>query len=59
MSVFKGHCSVVELLLSYGSDINAVDDEGDTALHLALMKRKSITSEINELEAPTIFGVSF
>ncbi|XP_075213933.1 E3 ubiquitin-protein ligase mind bomb 2 [Lycorma delicatula] len=57
LAVSQGHCSVVELIISSGGDINATDDEGDTALHLALMKRKSITTEINELEAPTIFGI--
>lgn len=40
-------------------DVNADDEVGDTSLHLALMKRASISSEINELEAPTIYGVSY
>lgn len=54
----QGHCSLVELLVSLRADVHAEDEDGDTALHLALMKRATIAvTEINELEAPTIFGV--
>lgn len=53
----QGHCSVVEMLVGMGADINASDEDGDTALHVALIKRANINTEIHELEAPTIYGV--
>nr|CAD7261111.1 unnamed protein product [Timema shepardi] len=57
LAVSQGHCSVVELVVSMSADVHAEDEDGDTGLHLALMKRASINTEINELEAPTIFGI--
>jgi E3 ubiquitin-protein ligase mind-bomb len=54
---FQGHCSVVELVVSMSADVHAEDEDGDTGLHLALMKRASIATEVHELEAPTIYGV--
>lgn len=41
------------------ADLDAVDEEGDSALHMVLHKQSSINSEINENEAPSIYGVSF
>ncbi|XP_049776943.1 oxysterol-binding protein-related protein 1-like [Schistocerca cancellata] len=35
LSTYFGHKDVVELLLTHGADINAVNDVGDTALHKA------------------------
>lgn len=40
------------------ADLDAVDEEGDSALHIVLHKQSSINSEINENEAPSIYGVS-
>lgn len=39
-------------------NLNSVDEEEDTALHVVLHKRASIHTEINENEAPSIYGVS-
>lgn len=58
LAVCQGHCSLVELCVSLRADIHAEDGDGDTALHLALKKRSSIAvAEVNELEAPTIYGI--
>ncbi|XP_049843761.1 E3 ubiquitin-protein ligase MIB2 [Schistocerca gregaria] len=57
LAVSQGHCSVVELVVSTGGDVNAEDEDGDTGLHLALMKRASICTQIHELEAPAIYGI--
>ncbi|KAJ1522563.1 hypothetical protein ONE63_001749 [Megalurothrips usitatus] len=58
LAVSQGHCSLVELCVSLRADVHAEDEDGDTALHLALMKRSSIAvSDVNELEAPTIYGI--
>lgn len=43
--------------MSMSADVHAEDEDGDTGLHLALMKRASIATEVHELEAPTIYGV--
>lgn len=57
LAVSQGHCSVVELLVSMNANVHVVDEDGETALHLALMKRASINSDISEMEAPTIYGI--
>ena len=33
---------MVELLLDHGANVNAVDSDGDTALHIALMKEHTL-----------------
>lgn len=57
LAVSQGHFSVVELLVSKSADVNVVDEDGDTALHLALVKRAVIYSEISDTEAPIIYGI--
>ncbi|KAK3104710.1 hypothetical protein FSP39_008391 [Pinctada imbricata] len=44
LAVSQGHIPIIELLVSRGADINVEDEDGDTALHLALM-RQSVTTE--------------
>ncbi|XP_071805425.1 E3 ubiquitin-protein ligase MIB2-like isoform X1 [Asterias amurensis] len=39
LSVGQGHTNVIELLVSRGAGVNAVDEDGDTCLHLALMRQ--------------------
>ncbi|XP_063229552.1 E3 ubiquitin-protein ligase MIB2 [Bacillus rossius redtenbacheri] len=57
LAVSQGHCAVVELVVSMSANVHAEDEDGDTGLHLALMKRASITTDINELEAPIVYGI--
>ncbi|XP_071840048.1 E3 ubiquitin-protein ligase MIB2-like isoform X1 [Apostichopus japonicus] len=38
LAVSQGHVPVVELLVSRGADLLASDEDGDTCLHVALMK---------------------
>ncbi|XP_076044605.1 E3 ubiquitin-protein ligase mind bomb 2 isoform X4 [Oratosquilla oratoria] len=38
LAVSQGHCGVVELLVDAGASVSVCDEDGDTALHLALMK---------------------
>ena len=33
---------MVELLLDHGANVNAVDSDGDTALHITLMKEHTL-----------------
>ena len=38
MAATNGHCSVVQMLLEHGADVNTADDEGQTPLHSAADK---------------------
>ena len=33
----EGYSVMVEMLLDYGANVNLVDNDGDTALHISLM----------------------
>ncbi|KAG7169704.1 E3 ubiquitin-protein ligase MIB2-like [Homarus americanus] len=48
-----GHCGVVELLVDSNADIRACDEDGDTTLHLALLKNSTIP-QAHPTHAPTI-----
>ena len=48
ISQFK-NCAVVELLLECGANVNAVDDEHNTALHLCLKQHRKWMKRIAEL----------
>lgn len=52
-----GHCGVIELLIKLKANINAKDEDGDTALHLVLIKRAHITTEIHQEDSPNIFTI--
>nr|XP_027212420.1 E3 ubiquitin-protein ligase MIB2-like isoform X1 [Penaeus vannamei] len=53
LAVSQGHCGVVELLVDSNADVRACDEDGDTALHLALLKN-STTTHAHPSHAPTI-----
>lgn len=55
--ILQGHCGVVELLVNHSADITAWDEDGDTPLHLALLKN-STTSLTHPTHAPNITKVS-
>ena len=40
-SSHEGHSHVIERLVGYGIDINAQDSNGNTALHMVLMKKSA------------------
>ncbi|KAJ8320485.1 hypothetical protein KUTeg_002072 [Tegillarca granosa] len=44
LAVSQGHTSIIELLVTRGADVNVEDEDGDTCLHLALM-RQSVSTE--------------
>uniref|UniRef100_A0A1Y1NC46 RING-type E3 ubiquitin transferase n=1 Tax=Photinus pyralis TaxID=7054 RepID=A0A1Y1NC46_PHOPY len=57
LSVSQGHCSVIELLIKLKANINAKDEDGDTALHLVLIKRAHINTDVRQDDSPTIFTI--
>ncbi|XP_046670485.1 E3 ubiquitin-protein ligase MIB2 isoform X1 [Homalodisca vitripennis] len=58
LAVSQGHCSVVEILVGQLKvDMDIADEEEDTPFHVVLLKRGSIHTEINENEAPSIYGI--
>ena len=40
LAAHEGYISTVRILLSCGADINAEDCDGDTSVHVALMRHK-------------------
>lgn len=44
LAVSQGHTALIELLVSQGARVNVADEDGDTCLHLALM-RQTVASE--------------
>lgn len=53
----EGHCAVIELLVKLNANINAKDEDGDTALHVALIKRANINTEIRQEDSPAIYAI--
>ena len=38
VAVQQGHSRIIERLVGFGSNLNIQDDDGDTALHIALSR---------------------
>uniref|UniRef100_A0A669QUZ6 E3 ubiquitin-protein ligase MIB2 n=1 Tax=Phasianus colchicus TaxID=9054 RepID=A0A669QUZ6_PHACC len=47
LAIIQGHVGLVQLLVSEGSDVNAEDEDGDTAMHIAL-ERQQLMSVLME-----------
>lgn len=41
LAVTQGHFAIVKLLVEHQADVNAEDEDNDTALHLALLRQGS------------------
>ncbi|GBP55460.1 E3 ubiquitin-protein ligase MIB2 [Eumeta japonica] len=58
LAISQGHTSVIELLVSLNCNIAAVDEDGNTALHIVAMKRLNMQSEASRptiTDSPGIF----
>ncbi|OXB60973.1 hypothetical protein ASZ78_001238 [Callipepla squamata] len=55
LAIIQGHVGLVQLLVSEGSDVNAEDEDGDTAMHIALERQQlmSVLMEKREGEMGT------
>ncbi|XP_073173122.1 E3 ubiquitin-protein ligase MIB2 isoform X5 [Lepidochelys kempii] len=59
LAVTQGHMDLVQLLVREGSDVNAEDEDGDTAMHIVLERQQlmSIMAEEQEGgEGPSLFS---
>uniref|UniRef100_A0AAR2LQD7 E3 ubiquitin-protein ligase MIB2 n=1 Tax=Pygocentrus nattereri TaxID=42514 RepID=A0AAR2LQD7_PYGNA len=52
LAVTQGHVALVALLVVEGADVNAEDEEGDTAMHTAL-SRQQLTTTLSTTERET------
>lgn len=48
--IILGHCVVLEQLVNLGCDVKAKDEDDNTALHIAFMKRTNAQS--SEVQKP-------
>ena len=55
LAVSQGHTTLIELLVTKNADVNVVDEDGDTCLHLALM-RQTVATEVDS--SPVLAKVS-
>lgn len=58
LAVSQGQCGIVELLIGMGANLDAQDEDGDTALHLALLKRQALQMPADTGEAPATALIS-
>ena len=49
LAIGQGHAGVVDLFVAKGANVNAVDEDGDSSLHLALMRQNVYTTTSPEL----------
>ncbi|KAK0061423.1 E3 ubiquitin-protein ligase MIB2 [Biomphalaria pfeifferi] len=47
LAVSQGHTAIIDLLVTRGANINVSDEDGDTCLHLALMRQTVATDKEN------------
>ena len=54
LAVSQGHEAIVERLLKSGAGVNVQDEDGDTPLHVALIKRSALrgTELVETSDAP-------
>ncbi|KAJ7421484.1 E3 ubiquitin-protein ligase MIB2 [Willisornis vidua] len=56
LAVIQGHVGMVQLLVGHGSDVNAEDKDGDTAMHIALERQQLMSLVVEKREGD--MGVS-
>ena len=56
IAVHQGYTRIVEKLVGFGADLNISDKDGDTALHLAMVRE---TIALITAETPEIDKVQF
>ena len=41
VAAIEGHCRVIERLVGFGADLNHVDNDGNTPLHIVFIKKNA------------------
>lgn len=57
LAVIQGHVGMVQLLVSEGSDVNAEDEDGDTAMHIALERQQLMSVMMEKREGEMGFAL--
>uniref|UniRef100_A0A8C9WWQ6 E3 ubiquitin-protein ligase MIB2 n=1 Tax=Sander lucioperca TaxID=283035 RepID=A0A8C9WWQ6_SANLU len=56
LAVTQGHIDLVQLLVSEGADVNMEDEDGDTAMHVALLRPQLANVMLSPLSASGLLG---
>ncbi|XP_069040058.1 E3 ubiquitin-protein ligase MIB2 isoform X2 [Lepisosteus oculatus] len=57
LAVTQGHAEMVQLLVTEGADVNAEDEDGDTAMHIALSRQQlAATVAASEGEGSSLYA---
>uniref|UniRef100_A0A7N8WYR1 E3 ubiquitin-protein ligase MIB2 n=1 Tax=Mastacembelus armatus TaxID=205130 RepID=A0A7N8WYR1_9TELE len=56
LAVMQGHTDLVQLLVAEGADVNMEDEDGDTAMHVALLRPQLANEAGGELSASGLLG---
>lgn len=58
LAVYKGFCDIAELLVQAGADINKPDNDGDTAMHMSLLRRSEVQPQsLSASNSPAVTAV--
>ncbi|CAB0015221.1 unnamed protein product [Nesidiocoris tenuis] len=57
LAVSQGHAPVIEFLVESGACLSTADEDGDTPLHMALLKGNSVSPEIDSNSSPEIYQI--
>uniref|UniRef100_A0A7N8WV67 E3 ubiquitin-protein ligase MIB2 n=1 Tax=Mastacembelus armatus TaxID=205130 RepID=A0A7N8WV67_9TELE len=56
LAVMQGHTDLVQLLVAEGADVNMEDEDGDTAMHVALLRPQLANVMLSPLSASGLLG---
>uniref|UniRef100_A0A3B5A8W5 E3 ubiquitin-protein ligase MIB2 n=1 Tax=Stegastes partitus TaxID=144197 RepID=A0A3B5A8W5_9TELE len=56
LAVMQGHTDLVQLLVAEGADVNMEDEDGDTAMHVALLRPQLANVVLSPLNSSGLLG---
>jgi L,D-peptidoglycan transpeptidase YkuD (ErfK/YbiS/YcfS/YnhG family) len=54
LAVHEGYLKMVQILEQHGADVNATDEDGDTPLHVSLMREKFFSAGMGMVTILTV-----